>query len=253
MTLTSFYTYIIFPWITLALIVFCLLFFVSAPYGRHERPGWGLKINNRLSWIVMEIVSPLSLSYFFLMGTGEKPFVVWIFFALWWLHYFNRSFIFPFRIKSQHKEVPVLITLFAIFFNTVNGFVNGYYLGNFAADYTSEWLYDFRFIIGLALFFTGFLINFQSDEILLKLRKPGESGYKIPYGGLYKYISCPNYFGECIEWIGFAVLTWSLPGVAFAMWTVANLAPRAILNHRWYLEKFTNYPSERKAFVPFLV
>ena len=253
MALESFYNYIIFPWIGLAISIFFVLFFINAPYGRHDRPGWGIKINNRLSWIIMEIISPLTLSYFFLSGSSEKTVIVWVFFALWWIHYFNRSLIFPFRIKSQQKEVPIMITLSAIFFNAVNGFINGYFLGNFAELYPEDWLFDFRFILGTGLFFTGFLINLQSDEILLKLRKPGETGYKIPYGGLYKYISSPNYFGECIEWIGFAVLTWSLPGVAFAVWTVANLAPRAIANHRWYISKFSNYPSERKAFLPFLI
>ncbi len=51
----------------------------------------------------------------------------------------------------------------------------------------------------------GYAINHHADSVLLSLRKPGETGYKIPYGGLYKYISCPNYFGEMVEWFGFAL------------------------------------------------
>ncbi|MDX2301904.1 MAG: DUF1295 domain-containing protein [Microscillaceae bacterium] len=253
MTVSFFYNYIVFPWIGLAVITFVSLFFVSAPYGRHTRAGWGILINNRLSWIVMEIISPLTLSYYFLTGTTEKTAVMWIFVALWWIHYFNRSLIFPFRIRSQNKHVPVLITLLAMFFNSVNGFINGYYLGTLSPAYGLEWLYDPRFILGLLLFLLGFAINLQSDEILMNLRKPGETAYKIPQGGFYRYVSSPNYMGECIEWIGFAVLTWSLPGAAFALWTIANLAPRAVFNHRWYLEMFEDYPKNRKALIPFIV
>lgn len=43
----------------------------------------------------------------------------------------------------------------------------------------------------------------------------GESataGYKIPYGGMFEYVSCANFFGEIVEWVGFAMASWSLPG-----------------------------------------
>ena len=103
---------------------------------------------------------------------------------------------------------------------------------------------------GAALFLVGFGINLWADNTLRGLRHPGETGYKIPYGGLYRYISCPNYFGEIIEWIGWALATWSLPGLAFAVWTIANLAPRAWSHHQWYIKRFSEYPRERKALIP---
>ena len=84
------------------------------------------------------------------------------------------------------------------------------------------------------------------------LRGPGEMGYKIPRGGLYRWISCPNYFGETIEWIGWAIATWSLPGLTFAVWTFANLAPRAHAHHKWYHKNFKDYPIRRKAFIPWV-
>ena len=85
------------------------------------------------------------------------------------------------------------------------------------------------------------------------MRKPGETGYKIPKGGLFKYISCPNHFGEILEWIGFAIMCWNLAAFAFAIWTVANLIPRAVSHHKWYKENFENYPTKRKAVIPFLL
>jgi steroid 5-alpha reductase family enzyme len=96
----------------------------------------------------------------------------------------------------------------------------------------------------------GYLINRQADHTLHNLREPGEAGYRIPEGGLYRWISCPNYLGEIVEWFGWAIATWSLPGLAFAVWATANLAPRAWANHRWYHEQFPDYPSGRRALVP---
>ena len=103
------------------------------------------------------------------------------------------------------------------------------------------------------MFIIGMFINQQSDRILFNLRKPGETGYKIPMGGMYRYISCPNYFGELLEWVGWAVLTWSLPGAVFALWTAANLVPRALSHHRDYQRRFDNYPADRKAIIPMVL
>jgi len=85
------------------------------------------------------------------------------------------------------------------------------------------------------------------------LRKPGETGYKIPTGFLFRWVSCPNHFGEIVEWVGFSILIGALPGWSFALWTFVNLVPRTLDHHRWYKAKFGNYPSERKAVIPFLL
>ena len=88
---------------------------------------------------------------------------------------------------------------------------------------------------------------------IVGLRKPGEAHYSIPHGGFYRYVSCPNYLGEIVEWIGWAILTWSLAGLAFAVFTIANLLPRALAIHRWYRKEFSDYPATRKAVIPFLL
>ncbi len=122
-------------------------------------------------------------------------------------------------------------------------------------NYHLSWLIDPRFVLGTVLFFTGFMINQRADRTLLKLRESAEESgkYKIPYGGLYRYVSCPNYLGEIIQWTGFAMLTWSLPGLAFALYTMANVGPRALANHAWYQASFSNYPAQRRALIPFLL
>ena len=99
----------------------------------------------------------------------------------------------------------------------------------------------------------GDALDLRADSILRNLRTPGESSYKIPRGGLYERISCPNYLGEILEWLGWALATWSLAGLAFAVYTIANLGPRAISHHRWYQREFDDYPGDRKALIPYLL
>ena len=249
--LEGIYNYIVLPWILIGLITFFALLKVRAPYGKFSNKNWGPLISFELGWFLQEIVSPITFSYFFLTGTIEQKSIAWFFFLLWNLHYFNRSIIFP--LRKKHKSFcPVSVVFMAIFFNLINGFINGYYLGNiFSYDY--NYLFNINFIAGLSLFCFGMGVNIYADNILLKLKKNHVDGYQIPIGGLYKYISCPNYFGEIIEWLGFALMTWSVPALAFALWTIFNLAPRAISQHKWYNEKFKDYPKNRKAIVPFII
>jgi 3-oxo-5-alpha-steroid 4-dehydrogenase 1 len=111
---------------------------------------------------------------------------------------------------------------------------------------------NWNFITGVCLFIIGAVINIKSDNILLSLRSTSGE-YKIPNGFMYKYISFPNYFGEILEWVAFALMTWSLAGLSFMIWSMANLIPRAIAGHRWYKKTFDNYPSNRKAIIPFIL
>lgn len=236
-------------WIGIAVLVFPIVLFITAPYGRHSKSNWGPMINNQLGWIIMELPALLVFTWMVISAKEINNIVVIIAFLLWILHYIHRSLIFPFRIKTKNKKMPVLIMLFAVIFNSVNGFINGYWLGNLAV-YTVDWLLDIRFIVGLFLFIIGFIINKFHDKILINLRKNSINGYQVPNGGLFKYVSCPNFLGEIIEWVGFAILVWSLPALAFFMWTFINLVPRAIDHHKWYKKQFPDYPDKRRAIIP---
>lgn len=235
----------------IAVGTFVTLFFVSAPYGRHARRGWGPRMVNWLGWLLMESISAIVMLVMFLIGSAPRTGATLTFLLMWKAHYLHRSYIYPFMLRDGQKKMPLAIPLIAVVFNLGNGYINGRYLFHFSdGRYDANWLRDPRFIIGTALFAAGFFINRWADNTLRGLRQPGETGYKIPYGGLYRYISCPNYFGEILEWIGWAIATWSLPGLAFAVWTFANLAPRAQAHHKWYYEQFSEYPLERKALIP---
>jgi hypothetical protein len=243
----------IWAWIALGLITFVYLFYQPAPYGRHTTNSWGPMIPSWVGWILMESPSPILIAFFLYLVT--PPFDidhigVWILASLWIIHYIHRSLIQPLTNPGGNKPMPIIISLSAIFFNLMNGYINGRGLSVFGTHYGREWLTAPTTIIGLLIFAVGFVINRHADYMLLALRKPGETGYKIPYGFLYDYITCPNYFGEIVEWIGFAIAARSLPAFSFAVWTIANLAPRAVLHHKWYLEKFPNYPKNRRALIP---
>ena len=247
------YYLILWIWIAFALILFPLLLKVTAPYGRHSRKDWGPMIPNRLGWVVMELPSLILFIIFFWYGPNAQNYITLIFFLLYTLHYTNRSLVFPFRTHTVRKKMPLIIVVFAIFFNLVNGSMNGYFFGSIAGEYGSEWLYDLRFIGGSILFISGVCINIRSDNILLSIRKNSSNGYAIPEGGFFRLVSCPNFFGEILEWTGFALMTWSPAALAFAIWTVVNLIPRALDHHKWYCERFDDYPPERKAVIPYIL
>ena len=149
--------------------------------------------------------------------------------------------------------MPLVVVLMAIFFNAANSYINGAFLFHLMPNHAENWHTSLPFLMGSALFASGMFINIQSDNILLKLGKTKEGNYQIPRGGLYQWLSCPNYFGEIMEWCGWALATWSLGGFSFAAWTMANLIPRAISHHRWYRQQFPDYPKTRKAILPFLI
>ncbi len=241
---------IIIAWLILAAIVFILLFFITAPYGRHARKGWGPTLDNKLGWMIMESASALLFALFFILGNHRDSSTAVVFLFMWEAHYVHRAFIYPLSLHGPTKRIPILIVAFGLFFNCINAYINGRYLFSLSGGYDNAWLSDPRFVLGAMLFVAGFMVNRHSDSILGGLRKGGENSYKIPYGGFYRWVSSPNYLGELAIWCGWALATWSLPGLAFAIWTAANLVPRARANHLWYKSKFADYPADRHILIP---
>lgn len=247
------FQYLVYSWIGIAVILFPVMLFITAPYGRHSKTNWGPMINNKLGWFLMEVPSLIIFTGLILKGKAYTDNIILVASIMWISHYFHRSILFPFRLKTKGKKMPVLIMSFAIIFNAINAGLNGYYFAYLSKGYASSWLTDPRFIIGVLLFVLGFFINQYHDRILLKLRKSSRNGYKIPYGGWFKYVSCPNFFGEIIEWTGFVLVAWNLPALSFLVWTIANLIPRAISHHKWYRSHFEDYPKNRKAIFPWIL
>lgn len=241
------FTIICLVWICMAAMTFVLLNFVTAPYGRHIQQGWGITISNKSGWILMELPS-LVFMCLPLLFAEQSRFAMFLN-VLWVIHYLNRTFIYPFRIRTTGKRMPLTIVGSAIFFNFINAGLNATFLGTMES-YPDSHFFQWPIYIGTTLFIAGFVINQISDSILINLRKPGETGYKIPRGFLFEFISCPNHFSEMIQWLGFAIMANNLAAWSFFIWTLANLVPRAIKHHRWYKNHFDAYPKNRKAFIP---
>lgn len=235
----------------LSVPTFAFLMWKTAPYGRHDRAGWGPTVSSRVGWIVMEHPAVLLFLAVFAYGRHRAELVPLVFVVLWQIHYVHRTFIFPFRLRATGKRMPLVLALTGALFNAANAYVNARWISHLG-QYTTDWLTDPRFLTGIAVFATGLMVNLHADTVLLQLRKPGETGYKIPQGGMFRWVTSPNYLGELLEWFGWALVTWSTAGLAFAVYTAANLVPRAVSNHAWYREKFPDYPSDRRALVPHL-
>lgn len=231
-------------------VAFCALLFVPAPYGRHARAGWGPGLPTRLAWVVQELPAPVVFAWVFFAGEHAGRLVPLLLLGLWQLHYVQRTFVFPLLMRAGAKRTPLATVAMAITFNCLNGALNAYAITHGALRHGEAWLGDPRFLAGTALFLVGLSVNLHADSVLRRLRRPGETGYRIPTGGLYRFVSCPNYLGEIVEWCGFALAAWTWAGAVFAFFTVANLAPRARDHHRWYRETFPDYPPERRALMP---
>ena len=240
-------------WMGVAVITLISLVFlkIRAPYGRHATDKWGKMIPNKWGWFIMEFPALVLTPIIALTGPSKMDWFSWLLIGLWTLHYFNRTVIFPFRIRTKGKMMPLTIVFSAIFFNGVNGFVNGYFLGYiYVPDSTITYL-EPNIVIGIVVFFLGMYINHTADGKLIALRKEN-IGYQIPKGWLFQYVSCPNHFGEIIEWTGYAIIGWNLPALSFAVWTFCNLVPRTLNHHEWYFENFEDYPKNRKAVIPYI-
>ena len=152
--------------------------------------------------------------------------------------------------------MPLSIILMAVIFNVCNALMQGGWIFYFApADmYSWSWFYMPQFWIGLILFFTGMYVNIDSDRRIRGLRKEGDTKHYLPHGGMFRYVTSANYFGELVEWIGFAVMSWSFAGAVFAIWTFANLVPRANSIYEKYKLEFGEQMCKQKLkrIIPFV-
>ena len=222
-----------------ALVVFVFLFFVTAGYGKFAAKKWGPSVNNKIGWILMESPVFIVMTLLWLSSTRTWQPAILVIFCLFQLHYFQRSFIFPFLLKGK-SNMPLSIIVMGVTFNLLNALMQGGWLFYLSGPerYPVQWLTSWQFITGTMIFLSGCFINITSDRIIRNLRKPGDSRHYLPCGGLYDYVTSANYFGEILEWCGFAILTWSYAGAVFAWWTFANLVPRAASINRRYKEEF---------------
>lgn len=248
---------VLFGMLGLAVIVFLCLYFVKAGYGMFRTKQWGWSIDNKLAWVLME--APAFVMMLLVWTASDVTLrslpAALALLAMFELHYFQRSFVFPFLMKGKSR-MPVTIMMMGVVFNSINALLIGAYTFNGAnaqydelgADYFLQW----NFLLGVLVFFLGMAINWHSDHVIRHLRKPGDTKHYLPAKGMYKYVTSGNYFGELVEWTGFALAAAHPAGWMFVIWTAANLVPRAHAIHKRYRQEFGEAVGSRKRIIPFV-
>lgn len=243
--------------ILVGLLTFYVTMIINAPYGRYSPDNknsiWGPLINPKLAWVFMEspnLITPL-LFYHFLTCRGLAFQVNTVLMGFFLIHYIHRTIIYPcYRMPDTASPMPVTVCGLAFAFCSWNSFQQCLSL-LIVNRYSISWYKDMRFQIGMLMAVVGMTINIYGDSVLLKLKK--RKTYAIPQGYLFDYISCVNYFGEILEWTGFAIANWNIAAAAFAIYTFSNIGTRGWNHHKWYLNKFKeDYPKRRCAVIPFV-
>lgn len=247
--------------LTIALLVAALVIigglFVQSPYGRFGSTAPGVNLNPKLGWWLMEIPATVVFAIFYLTGPFRFDVTPLVLAAIWLLHYGNRGWFFPLSIRQvpgKRSSFNISVLAAGMVITAMHGYLNGsFFSDDYKHLYSTGWLTDPRFLVGVVIYLIGFILLIWSESIQRNLRdkkNPGSTEYAIPYGGGFRFVSSPAYLGELIAWAGFALLTWSLAGVAIFLITAGNLVPRAFATHKWYREKFPDYPADRKALIP---
>lgn len=250
---------------------------------KEERHWLGPKLPARWSWLFMEspnwVWVLICLWDFYSNREGEEeerpvlPLRNQILLGWFTFHYLYRSLWYPLvMMKATSARMPFGIVMMAWSYCSVNGYLQSRDLTKFSLMTDGEGTLSsentIQFWFGILVILSGFSINFTSDRILqrikqekqrkLESRQNRESGdskkwgaekassrYAVPYGGFFEYVSSPHYFGEFTEWTGFCIASnFSLASISFAVWTGANLIPRAIQTHKWYMETFNGSTNE---------
>ena len=225
-------------------------------------------INQRLGHMLSDAGPPLcgfAACYFALWTTGgpertelSVPAASVTLFALWLLHYVHRGVLHPLLMHYRNHSVPLLITLAGLFPNSLFAWLNASAIACLEPAVSQTWHTDPRFGAGVALYAAGFAINRASDWHLRSLRNKecllphSQTGYRIPYSGLFAYVSCANYFGELLQWAGWALACWSYAALLWWLFALSTFVPRARATHVWYRTTFPDYPKQRKALIPFI-
>lgn len=237
-----------------AVIVFIALYFVKAGYGIFRTKHWGFSINNKVAWVLMEAPVFIVMLYMWTSNGASTALPAFLAFLLFELHYFQRSFVFPLMMKGNSR-MPIAIMAMGIVFNVINGLLIGTSLFVFPPSQFNEgavYLTHPTAIAGIIVFFCGMGINIHSDHVIRHLRQPGDTRHYLPQKGFYRYVTSANYFGELVEWTGFALFCSTPAAWLFVVWTAANLVPRAAAIHKRYREEFGDAVGNRKRVIPFI-
>lgn len=246
-------------WIHFGLVIFCFLLaivnfivqvFFRIPYGKHDKGDGSLRVPQRFAFGISQFVPGIvvfTITYF-LQRHYDEPVNI-VMYVLFTIHYINRSVVDTIANRHSQKKVVLWIPLLAGLTTMFYHYINAQFIGE--ARFCVGYYFDPRFILGTSFFLIGFILNRVADGQLICLRTDyKDNNYQIPTGCSFLAISCPNYLGEMIEWFGWMILTWSLSGFVWFLFSASTFIPRARHYQKWYTDRFDDYPSFRKALIP---
>ena len=251
----QFFNYMIWCMTAMAAVVFVSLFFVNAGYGQFRNRRWGWSINNKIAWTLMEAPVFVTMLVIWILSPLRFHLPQLVLFALFQLHYFQRSFVFPWLMNGK-SSMPVAIMLMGVTFNVITGLMQGgglYWFPNPNFAEGAAYLLRWNAICGITIFLVGLAVNWHSDYVIRHLRQPGDTRHYLPRRGMYHYVTSANYLGELMEWVGFALAAATPVAWVFPIWTAANLVPRAHAIHKKYRQEFGDEAvGKRKRIIPFI-
>jgi len=207
-------------------------------------------VDGKIGFMIQEMPSVFVPIYFCWFHWSEHMnFYSTVGLLLFLTHYIQRTFIYTLvRMKKSNPHTLVTV-LCAIMFTSINSYL--------ITKYNIFWTHRIEnptlLAIGTIIFFIGYCTNIHSDHILLNLRKPGETCYRIPEGGMFEYVTSANYFGELVEWSGYSIAFFTPATLSFVYNSCCNLVPRANATYGWYVKKFGIEKFEnKKSVIPFL-
>ncbi len=107
------------------------------------------------------------------------------------------------------------------------------------------------YLLGALAWIAGTGLNYLHHELLARLRAPGETGYKLPTAGLFRWIACPHYLAELLAWWGYALVFHHVAAAALAVIMTGYLFGRADSTLRWYRDRLGHaVPRDWKRIVP---
>lgn len=224
--------------------------FYSFPYGRTYIRGKSVlkvEVPDRIAFI---LVHSSGLIIFMILFWKCKytnmlsfPAIIYI------IHYAHRVGVYPFSRSLKSKPWPLESVLYYSLVNCITGYTIAFMI---IFDYKALALFVkilLTVLVGLSAFCAA-----VHDYQLSFLRAAGDSGYRIPSGLCFKWVSCPNYEFEMLQWIFYACyFHLGTPVISFVLWQFANLSARSKSSHEAYQKIFlSKYPEKRTAMIPFL-
>ena len=155
-------------WLFSALPTAVCLWFINAPYGRHNPGSWGPQVNARVGWLLMESPSVLIPLGVFIYVRGWESTAITVFFLIWQAHYVHRAWVYPFRLAQTSSPMPIALASFGALFNCINCGLHGAWLIVFRDSIVLDWAAP-HFLPGMCLFIIGMAVNTDSCTRLLRL------------------------------------------------------------------------------------